>query len=95
MCQPLNELQTRFWESLVSDRVVMLGLSDVDGQLRPVTAQFDDAHSPLWFFTSKDNELVRGLGARNRGIATYASKGHELFATLQGALTLDTDRRTV
>ena len=90
-----DELQAKFWDSLASDRTIMLGLADERGHMRPMTAQVEDGQSSIWFFTSKDNELVRGLGSRNRGVAAYASKGHELFATLEGSLTLDDDRHTI
>ena len=90
-----DELQRKFWDSLGSDRTMMLGLEDQQEHFRPMTAQVEDGQSPIWFFTTKDNELVQGLGVRNRGIATYASKGHDLFATVHGILTLDTDRYTV
>jgi general stress protein 26 len=90
-----DELQQKFWDSLGSDRTVMLGREEERGTLRPMTAQIEDGQAPIWFFTTKDNELVSGLGSRNRGLLTYASKGHDLFATVHGILTLDTDRYTV
>ena len=50
-----------------------------------------DEHSPIWFFTAKDNEIVQKLGhGRTRAIATFASKGHDLFATVHGTLTSTT-----
>ena len=51
--------------------------------------------SPVWFFTSKDNALVQALDGDSRAIATFASKGHDLFATLHGQLSLDNDRVTI
>ena len=39
--------------------------------------------------------LVRQAGKGSRAIATFASKGHDLFATLHGRLTVDTDRAVV
>jgi len=60
-----------------------------------MTAQFEQNRSPIWFFTSKETALVHGLGERNRAVATFASKGHDLFATLHGTLRLDNDPATI
>lgn len=49
----------------------------------------------LWFFTASDNALVRDLERSDRAIATFASKDHELFATIEGNLRLDQDRAMV
>lgn len=91
-----QELEAKFWASLGSDMTVMLGLDGVeDGHTRPMTAQLEEeGRGPLWFFTSKDNALVQKLqggGGGRRAIATFAAKGHDLFATIHGSLSVDTD----
>jgi general stress protein 26 len=91
-----QELEAKFWKSLGSDRTMMLGLDGVDdGHTRPMTAQFENDRSPIYFFTVNDNELVKALSGNDRAIATFASKDHELFATVHGQLSLDTDRATI
>ena len=92
-----QELESKFWKSLKSDRTLMLGLDGVeDGHSRPMTAQFEgDAGGPIWFFTANDNAVVKKLGNGHRAIAAFASKDHELFASIKGNLTLDTDRAVV
>lgn len=93
-----QELEAKFWQALGSDRTMMLGLDGVeDGHARPMTAQAEDDRGPIWFFTSQDNGLVRVLaaGQGRRAIATFASKGHDLFATVHGSLSVDTDRAVV
>lgn len=93
-----QELEAKFWKALKNERTMMLGLDGVeDGHARPMTGQFEDDRSPIWFFTATDNGIVQKLGGggRNRAIATFTSKGHDLFATVHGALTLDTDRAVV
>jgi general stress protein 26 len=45
--------------------------------------------------TAKDTEIVRRLKEGNRAIATFSSKGHELFATVHDSLQLDNDRRNI
>jgi len=90
------EIQARFWSALKSDMTMMIGLDGVeDGHARPMTAQLDGERSPIWFFTTKDNALVQNLTRGNRAIATFASKGHDIFATVHGTLRLDTDRATI
>lgn len=91
-----QELEAKFWKALGSDMTMMLGLDGAeDGHARPMTAQFENDRSPIWFFTSKDNAIVQALGQGNRAIATFASKGHDLFATVHGSLSLDNDRATI
>lgn len=91
-----QELQAKFWKSLKSDMTVMLGLAGVaEGHTRPMTAQVEGDHGPLWFFASTENELVRNLPGHDRAIVTFASKGHDLFASVHGRLSLDNDRATI
>lgn len=91
-----QELEAKFWKALQSDRTMMLGLDGVeDGHARPMTAQVDGHHGPIWFFTGHDNAIVRKLGSGDRAIATFTSKGHDLYATLHGALSIDTDRAVI
>jgi general stress protein 26 len=92
-----QELEQKFWKALKSDMTVMLGLDGVeDGHARPMTAQLEhESHGPIWFFTVKDNALVQKLGKGNRAIATFASKGHDLFATIHGTVCLDNDRAVI
>lgn len=90
-----EELQRKFWQSLKSDMTMMLGLVDVEeSHTRPMTAQFDEGHGPIWFFTSTENSLVQNLGENARAIAAFASKGHDLFASVHGSLAIDNDRAT-
>ena len=90
------ELRAKFWDKLGSDMTMMLGLDGVeDGHARPMTAQIEGARGPIWFFTSTDNGIVQALPRGNRAIATFASKGHDLFATVHGSLAVDNDRAVI
>ncbi len=92
------ELRAQFWTALRSDRTVMLGLAgDWPEPPRPMTAliEGDSDHGPLWFFTSKDTQLAEMLTATTQSLFTFASKGHDVFATVHGNLTPDTDRARV
>ncbi|BCT93753.1 general stress protein [Lysobacter helvus] len=97
-----SELAAKFWKALKSDRTLMLGLDGVeDGHSRPMTAQIEgDAGGPIWFFTGKPNAVadhLEGNGSRKNGraIAAFTSKGHDLFASVQGTLTIDNDRAVI
>jgi len=91
------EIKDKFWKALKSDMTVMLGLAGArDGHTQPMTAQIeDDEGGPLWFFTASDNGIIEALGRSHRAIATFADKGHSLFASISGELSVDTDRAVV
>ena len=89
------KIEARFWKSLVSERVMMLGVDGVeDGFARPMVVQIDEERSPLWFFTSSENHIVQALSQGRRAIATFADKG-ELYASIQGSLSLSQDRAMI
>ena len=91
-----QELEAKFWKCLKSDMTMMLGLDGVeDGHARPMTAQVEGDKGPLWFFTSTDNSIVQKLAEGDRAIATFTSKGHDLFATIHGDVRLENNRSTI
>lgn len=97
-----QELTEEFWKALKSDMTVMLSAIDVEeGHARPMTAQLDeeetgDQSGPIWFFTSTETDLAEALaeGSR-RGMFSFVSKNHGLFATVHGDLAVDNDRGVV
>jgi general stress protein 26 len=90
------EITEKFWKALKSDMTVMLGVQGVEhDKTQPMTAQMQDDSSYIWFFTTKDNGLVQNMRENDRAIMTFASKGHDLFATVDGRLELDNDRETI
>ena len=92
-----RELEEKLWTALKSDRTLMLGLTGVDeGHGQPMTAQLSDGDGgPIWFFSSKDVDLVKAVRTRHRATAHFVSKGHDLFATIHGELVIDDDRATI
>jgi general stress protein 26 len=96
MATKSQELEKKFWRALQSDMTMMLGLVGVEeSHTRPMTAQLKGSEGPIWFFTSRDNTLVQNLRRDGRAIATFASKGHDLFASVHGRLMLDNDPDTI
>lgn len=91
-----TEIKDKFWKALKSDMTVMLGLDGArDGHTQPMTAQFEDESGPIWFFAARDNSLIDAMGQSHRAIVTFADKGHHLFASIAGDLTVDTDRAVI
>jgi general stress protein 26 len=92
-----EDLEQKFWEALKSDMTMMLGVDGLEeGHTRPMTAQLEnESRGPIWFFTSTDNALVKQVAAPRRAIAAFAAKGHSLFASIGGELTVDTDPTVV
>jgi general stress protein 26 len=67
-----------------------------------MTAQLDNAdgktdayRGPIWFFTAKDTDLVRQLGAGQPAMMQFVEKGHDLFACVDGDLSPHNDRATI
>lgn len=91
------EIVAKFWKSLKSDRTAMVGLVGMEGgRAQPLTAQIEnDDGGPIWFFTSSDTDLAKALKTRSRADLHFASKGHDLFASVEGELEIDTDRATI
>ena len=92
------EITSAFWKHLRADRTVMLGLeASAPTSMRPMTAQLDgdEDQGPIWFFTSTDAAILKGLQSEDLAIFTFVSKGHDVFATVHGHMTRSTDRATI
>lgn len=90
-----SEITQKFWKHLKSDRTIMLGVES-SGEAQPMTAQIEgDEGGPIWFFTSTDTDLVQSIGAGQSGVAYFTAKSHDLFAGLQGELSLSRDRAII
>ena len=92
-----DDLVQKFWEALKSDMTLMLGVDGLEGgHTRPMTAQLEyEDRGPIWFFTSTENALVHHVSTPRRAIAAFSAKGHSLFASIGGELSLDTDPAVV
>ncbi|OYW56609.1 MAG: general stress protein [Rhodobacterales bacterium 32-66-7] len=91
-----EELETKLWAGLRSDRTVILAVTLQDGgAARPMTAIIEGSEDrgPLWFFTSQKSELAKAQDAV--AFAVYVSKGHDLFARIEGTLSNATDRAMI
>lgn len=89
MADKTQELEEKLWDSIDDSPFMMLGLKG-SGYSRPMTAQID-SRKRIYFFASRTEELVKTLGRSSEATATYASKGHDFFASIGGTLTIDDD----
>ena len=84
-----RELREAFWNALADSPYVMLQLDADADSAAPMTASLDEhADHAIWFFTARDNRFAR-LGSAT---ATFAAKGHEVFARVHGILSEETSR---
>ena len=91
-----NELTADFWKVLKSDRTVMLALTTDRVHARPMTGLIEgESGGPVWFFTAVDTELAQSIKAPRQAMFAFASKSHELFATVHGRITHDLDRDVI
>ncbi|MGE0666592.1 MAG: pyridoxamine 5'-phosphate oxidase family protein [Sphingomonadales bacterium] len=91
-----KDLEAKFWKALDADRTMMLGLEGrPELAPRPMTGLIEHGHGPIWFFTARDNAIVEHLGGAAPGFATFVSKGHDLFASVHGMVTVDNDRAVI
>ena len=94
-----REIEEKFWKALKDSPFLMLGIEGArDGATQPMTAQFEDQDREagvLWIFTANDHDFTRAMGQSDRGMATFAAKGHDLFASLRGKLTIANDPATI
>jgi general stress protein 26 len=62
-----------------------------------MTAQLDsdDGGGPIWFFTAKDTDLAQASAGGQDAMFHFASKGHDLFASVRGRLIPDNDHDTI
>jgi general stress protein 26 len=94
-----REIEKKFWDALEGSPFVMLGVEgEKDGATRPMTVRFEEVDRTcgrVYVFTANDHDLVEALGQGNRGRATYASKGNDVFASVTGTLTQDNDRHDI
>jgi general stress protein 26 len=88
------EIEKKFWKSVRTDRTMMLSLTGVEaGHSQPMTAQLDGDkdHGPIWFFGSRESDFVREMGQNHPAVAHFSSKGHDLFASIDGMIVADND----
>ena len=100
---PEIALKKKFWKELDESPFIMLGLKGVeDDRTRPMTAQVDvpedgdkDGGGQIYFFGSKTDGVGQAVHGSGHAVATFASKGHDLFAHIHGTLVASDDKAVI
>ena len=100
---PEITLRKKFWKELDESPFIMLGLKGVeDDRTRPMTAQIDvpddgdkEDGGQIYFFGSKTDGVGQAVHGSGRAVATFSSKGHDLFAHIHGTLVPSNDRALI
>ncbi len=100
---PETTLRKKFWKELDDSPFIMLGLKGVeDDRTRPMTAQIDvpeggdkEDGGQIYFFGSKSDGVGQSVTGSSRAVATFAGKGHGLFAHIHGTLVQTDDRAVI
>ena len=79
-----HDLKKRFWKTLDDSPFLFLQQDSDPSTAVPMTAQLDkDANHAIWFFGRRSSALAKGGPVT----ATFAGKGHEMFARFSGVLS--------
>lgn len=94
-----ERLEKKLWSALEGKSpFVMLGLQGVDdSRTRPMTVQIDGEgdNRTIYFFADKRESLVEDIAKSEGAIASFQSKGHDIFAHIHGDLVIDNDRAVI
>jgi general stress protein 26 len=91
-----TEIERKFWKAIRSDRTAMLWVEGTPGS-KPMTVlpDGDEDSGPFWLFTSFETEAVAALTPGNKASLAFSSRGHDVFASIDGQLTIDNDRAVI
>jgi general stress protein 26 len=91
-----HDIDRKFWKALRSDRTAMLWLDGIKGS-KPMTVLIDgDADTgPFWLFTSTETDAAMTVHTGTPASLAFSSKGHDLFASIDGTVTIDNDRAVI
>ncbi|WP_232496006.1 pyridoxamine 5'-phosphate oxidase family protein [Novosphingobium kaempferiae] len=83
-----KDIRETFWKAFQASPFIMMSLQGGSAHAEPMTAQLDkDAHHAIWFFTKRDNRI----GGGGRAMGQVMTRGHEVFACIDGTLVEETD----
>ena len=84
-----KEIREEFWHAFEDSPFIMMRLEDGSGHAEPMTAALDrDAHHAIWFYCARGNRIAGG----GKAMGQFVSKGHDVFACIDGTLVEETDR---
>jgi general stress protein 26 len=91
MTDDSEEFEHRFWSALKEVRTGILAvIGDAGEHAAPMTAHPGEERS-LFFFAPADGVLVKSVSGELSASFHYAGPGHDLFAVLEGWVSIDDD----
>ncbi|RED13750.1 pyridoxamine 5'-phosphate oxidase family protein [Pontivivens insulae] len=87
--------EKQFWDQLDGHTAGMLGVSDSGQHMQPMSHFIDRDEKRLYFFTSRDTDLVRALRPGATAHYTFVNDGHDYHCCMKGALTISNDRAKI
>ena len=83
-----GDIRETFWNAFQASPFIMMTLIGPGGHAEPMTARLDrDAHHVIWFYCKRDNRIAAG----GRAMGQIMTRGHDVFACLEGILAEETD----
>jgi general stress protein 26 len=91
-----TEVENQLWDEIEEAHLGMLGVAG-DGPVRfqPMTPYCERDHGRLWFFTSRQAEIVAGLGDGRAAAFIVQSRSGKFQACIAGELVEDADRARI
>ncbi|MCD2174127.1 pyridoxamine 5'-phosphate oxidase family protein [Rhizobium sp. C4] len=83
------------WDELDRVSAGMLGLETHSFGLQPMAPNLDIANKTIWFYTSKDTDLVSAITPGAQALFCVVGKDHDFHAMLRGAISIDPDPRRI
>ncbi|WP_293677164.1 pyridoxamine 5'-phosphate oxidase family protein [uncultured Phenylobacterium sp.] len=87
------EVEAKLWKAIEHHKTGMLGVTGDSHHFQPMTAFAEPETQTIWFFTPRDGDLVEAAGVGAEAMFHFQSR--EVYACLDGRLSVDTDRSRV
>jgi len=82
------DVEAKLWRAMDDTRIGMLGVAGGEPQhMQPMTAFAEPYERTIWFYTYRDTDLVRDVGAGHAAMFCLVSKDREIYACFGGELS--------
>ena len=91
-----KDIEAKLWSAITDTRTGMLGLTGAEADhFQPMTAYVEADARTIWFYTRRDNDLLRRAAGGGRAMFNLVGKDHHVFACLAGEITEQHDRERI
>ncbi|WP_297513439.1 pyridoxamine 5'-phosphate oxidase family protein [uncultured Caulobacter sp.] len=91
-----DDAERRLWKEIDHARFGMLGIPATGGHFQPMTAFAEPEDKALWFFTSKDTDLLKSVrDGQDKAMFIVEAKDQDFQACVAGRLSEDPDRERI